>query len=69
MGHSLVVLAGEKTEKFQQLVLFPKLIGRRSIPLDAAIFKEDLPEETQDNEVFSRVSILASGQLPLFTLP
>lgn len=68
MGHSLVVFASEKTEQFQQLVLFPELIGRRSIPLDAAIFKEDLPEETQENEVFSRASILASGQLPLFPL-
>jgi hypothetical protein len=68
MGHSLVVFASEKTEQFQQLVLFPELIGRRSIPLDAAIFKEDLPEETQENEVFSRASILAPGQLPLFPL-
>lgn len=68
MGLSLVVLANEKTERLQQLVLFPELIGRRSIPLDAAIFKKDLPEETQESEAFNRASILESGQLPLFTL-
>ena len=66
MEHSSVLLALNRTEQLQQLVIFPDLVGAWALPLDPV--RTDLPALDQERETVDLMAILATGQLPLFSL-